>query len=70
METNPSKGSSSRSVLHVAESDSSSASIEVLPEIQLEEDPEEPVLEITPLKFMLIEWVRLFAMHILMDLEL
>ena len=45
METDPSEGSSPHPVMHVAESGSSSAGIEVLPEILLEEDLEEPVLE-------------------------
>ena len=45
METNPSKGSSPTSVLQVAKSSSSSTSTEVLPEMQIEEDPEESVLK-------------------------
>ena len=39
METDPSKGSSPHPVVHVAESGSSSASTEVLSEMQLDEDP-------------------------------
>ena len=45
MEMDPSKERSPTTDLHVAESCSSSTSIDVLPEIRLEEDPEEPVLE-------------------------
>ena len=45
METDPSEGSSPHPVVHVAESDSSSVGTKVLLEMQLEEDPEELVLE-------------------------
>ena len=45
METEPSKGSSPHLVVHVAESGSSSMGTEVLPEMQIEEDPEESMLE-------------------------
>ena len=45
MEIDPSEKPMPCSFLHATESDSSSAGIEVLPEMQLVEDPEEPVLE-------------------------
>ena len=45
IETKPSKESLPTTVLHVAESGSSFAGIEVPPKMQMEEDPEEPVLE-------------------------
>ena len=45
METDPFEGSSPIFVLHVAKFGSSSASTEVLPKMQIEEDPEEPVLD-------------------------
>ena len=45
IETDPSERSSPATVLHIAESGSSSADTVVLPEMQMEEDLEEPVLE-------------------------
>ena len=45
MEMDPLEESSLTTILHVAEFGSSSAGTVVLPEMQLEEDLEEPVLE-------------------------